>query len=134
MFFDGRGSAPAFLIFRRRAQIGDFDYGYTGIFRRKIILMHTNISAPHPQNGGTVFRTYAPNAWKAGVCGDFSGWDIVELMKVHDCGVYEVFIPGAFPGMKYTYRIYDKKGNMYEHCDPLWRRNGIPAVLRLDHT
>ena len=56
----------------------------------------------HPQNGGTVFRTYAPNAWKAGVCGDFSGWDIVELMKVHDCGVYEVFIPGAFPGMKYT--------------------------------
>ena len=72
----------------------------------------------HPQNGGTVFRTYAPNAWKAGVCGDFSGWDIVELMKVHDCGVYEVFIPGAFPGMKYTYRIYDKKGNMYEHCDP----------------
>ena len=32
----------------------------------------------HPQNGGTLFRTYAPNAWKAGVCGDFSGWDIVN--------------------------------------------------------
>ena len=61
----------------------------------------------HPENGGTVFRTYAPNAWKAGVCGDFSGWDIVELNRMH-----------AYPGMKYTYRIYDRKGNMYEHCDP----------------
>ena len=72
----------------------------------------------HPENGGTVFRTYAPNAWKAGVCGDFSGWDIVELNRIHDCGIYEVFIPHAYPGMKYTYRIYDRKGNMYEHCDP----------------
>ena len=72
----------------------------------------------HPENGGTVFRTHAPNAWEAGVCGDFSGWDIVELNRIHDCGIYEVFIPHAYPGMKYTYRIYDRKGNMYEHCDP----------------
>ncbi len=72
----------------------------------------------HPEDGGTRFRTYAPNAWKAGVCGDFSNWDILELNRVHPCGIFEAFVPGAHPGMKYLYRIYDKKGNMLEHCDP----------------
>lgn len=72
----------------------------------------------HPYYGGTVFRTYAPCAWKAGVCGDFSDWDIIELTKINDCGIYEAYVPGANPGMKYTYRIYDRKGNMSEHCDP----------------
>lgn len=72
----------------------------------------------HPIFGGTVFRTYAPNAWKVGVCGDFSDWDIIEMNKVHDCGIFEVVISNAAPGMKYLYRVYDRKGNMHQHCDP----------------
>lgn len=72
----------------------------------------------HPMNDGTMFRTYAPNAYKVCVSGDFNNWNLTEMTKHNNNGVFEVFIPGAYSEMKYLYRIFDLKGKMVEHCDP----------------
>lgn len=71
----------------------------------------------HICNGGTVFRTYAPNAKGAAVVGEFSGWEPVYMNKEGTGGVYSIFVPGAKAGQMYKYRIFTNSGYC-DHCDP----------------
>ena len=69
----------------------------------------------HPDDTGTVFRTFAPSA--AGVCiiGEWTDWKEEPMQK--NGQVYVYHSPAARKGMMYKYVIYSQNGRM-EHCDP----------------
>ena len=83
---------------------------------------------------GTVFRTYAPNAEKVSVIGDFSGWEELPMKKILDGRFYGLEVAEAKEGMRYKYRIYEKKGGFTDHCDPygfgMEVRPGTCSVIR----
>lgn len=88
----------------------------------------------HIENKGIMFRTYAPNAMKVSVIGDFSDWKDIPMEQVMDGNFYELYCSEAKEGMRYKYRIYDKNGNFIDHCDPYGYsselRPGTCSVIR----
>ena len=75
---------------------------------------------------GVYFRTFAPEAIKISVIGEFNGWTETPMQKIYDGNFWEAFIPEAKKGMMYKYRIYRKDGSFIDHCDPY----GFGAELR----
>lgn len=88
----------------------------------------------HLSDEGTIFRTFAPDASKISVTGDFSGWKEIPMNKIYDGNFYEAVVPEALEGMRYKYRIYDKNGSFTDHCDPygfgMELRPGTCSVIR----
>ncbi|MBP3309993.1 MAG: 1,4-alpha-glucan branching protein GlgB [Ruminococcus sp.] len=88
----------------------------------------------HLSPNGTVFRTYAPNASKVSLIGEFSCWKELPMNNIADGKFYELNLPEATEGMRYKYRIYDSKGNFTDHCDPygfgMELRPGTCSVIR----
>lgn len=76
---------------------------------------------------GTVFRTYAPNAEKVSLMGDFSDWQELPMTAVNG-GFYEILVSEAKADMRYKYRIYKKNGKYTDHSDPY----GYGCELRPD--
>lgn len=72
----------------------------------------------HIADNGVVFRTFAPNASKIAVIGDFNNWQETPMNKTHDGNFWECHIENATQGMKYKYRIYDRNNRCIDHCDP----------------
>ncbi len=89
----------------------------------------------HTDANGTMFRTYAPNASKVSLIGDFTDWkEELPMHPVYDGKFYELYFPMAKAGMRYKYRIYDKKGGYIDHSDPYGfgseLRPGTCSVIR----
>ena len=86
----------------------------------------------HRQEGGFIFRTWAPNARSVALVGDFNGWS-AEPMERQGSGVWTAFIPGACPGQRYQYELRGQKG-CKRHCDPygfgMELRPGACSVIR----
>lgn len=80
----------------------------------------------HVTEQGVVFRTFAPNAVRVSVIGEFNQWQETPMGKVHDGNFWECTIPGAKEGMMYKYKIYHRNGGCVDHCDPY----GFAAELR----
>lgn len=74
------------------------------------------------------FRTYAPNASRVTVIGEFTGWKEYEMNRIHDGKFWELVTDGVEDGMMYKYRIYGRDGSVTEHCDPY----GFGMELRPD--
>lgn len=72
----------------------------------------------HITEAGVVFRTFAPNAAKVSVIGEFNNFQETEMTPVYDGNFYECTIPKAQEGMKYQYRIYKNETEYCDHCDP----------------
>lgn len=72
----------------------------------------------HITEGGVVFRTFAPNAAKVSVMGEFNHFKEIEMQPVYDGNFYECTIPEAKEGMRYQYRIYKSEDEYCDHCDP----------------
>jgi 1,4-alpha-glucan branching enzyme len=72
----------------------------------------------HKQNDKFTFRTYAPNASKVTITGDFNGWTEDELIQEQKSGVFIIENIVANYGMLYKYCIYTQDGRRVEHCDP----------------
>lgn len=72
----------------------------------------------HIEEDGVVFRTYAPNALKVELVGDFNNWEGTEMKRIEDGKFFECRVPNLKEGMLYKYRIYSKNGDCIEHCDP----------------
>ena len=72
----------------------------------------------HITGEGVVFRTYAPNASKVSLICDLSDWKELPMEQIIDGRSYEITLPDAEEGMRYKYRIYDKKGSFIDHADP----------------
>ncbi len=67
---------------------------------------------------GTTFRTYAPNAVKVSVIGEFNDWTDTPMNKIENGQFYECHIPDAKEGMMYKFRIYHTEDDFVDHCDP----------------
>jgi len=79
----------------------------------------------HPlQEGGekgTYFATWAPNAERVSVMGDFNGWnkETHPLQLRGQSGVWEGFIPGVYPGAVYKYHVMSRLGSYcVDKADP----------------
>lgn len=87
----------------------------------------------HIQDGGVVFRTYAPNAQRIAIVGEFNNWQEQPLEQLHQSGVWNYFSTNAKPGQMYKYVIYGQNGRN-EHCDPygfgMELRPGACSVIR----
>lgn len=61
---------------------------------------------------GVAFAVWAPNASHVAVVGDFNGWDGRRhgMRLRHECGVWEIFIPGLSSGDLYKYEIKSAPG------------------------
>jgi 1,4-alpha-glucan branching enzyme len=61
---------------------------------------------------GTGFAVWAPNAHRVSVVGDFNDWDGRRhpMRKRVECGVWEIFVPGASAGARYKFEIEGARG------------------------
>ncbi len=83
----------------------------------------------HTENGicGVWFTTWAPNAEKVYLIGEFNGWrenEDFQLKRIHnDLGIWSAFFPGIKEGDTYKYSIKSK-------VDRDLRRKGDPYAFR----
>jgi len=107
-------------------QLGDFDIHLFG--EGKHWHMYRKLGAhPHCVDGieGILFATWAPNAERISVVGDFNGWDgRRHPMRVRGgSGVWELFIPELQPGVYYKYEIRNRQnGAILLKTDPYGQR------------
>lgn len=70
---------------------------------------------------GLAFAVWAPNAVRVSVIASFNDWDGRRhgMRLRHDCGVWEIFIPGVGAGELYKYEIKTPTGvRLPDKCDP----------------
>jgi 1,4-alpha-glucan branching enzyme len=70
---------------------------------------------------GILFATWAPNAGRVSVTGDFNQWDgrIHPMRSRGDSGVWELFIPGLHAGNLYKFEIrHQQSGRVMSKIDP----------------
>ena len=86
---------------------------------------------------GTAFAVWAPNALRVSVVGDFNDWDGRRhpMRKRVECGVWEIFVPGAAAGARYKYEIERAQGGLLAlKADPLARfAERSPATASIVH-
>ena len=87
---------------------------------------------------GTTFRTYAPNALRISLIGDFNQWQETPMEKIYDGNFWEITVPEAKESMRYKYRIYRQDGSFLDHCDPYGlsselRPNNASVICSLEH-
>jgi 1,4-alpha-glucan branching enzyme len=63
---------------------------------------------------GFAFAVWAPHARRVSVVGLFNGWDGRRhtMRKLHDAGIWEIFIPGLTTADIYKYEIIDAAGTL----------------------
>jgi 1,4-alpha-glucan branching enzyme len=63
---------------------------------------------------GVAFAVWAPNARRVSVVGPFNNWDGRRhpMRLRHDCGVWELFVPGLEPGILYKYEVKARSGEL----------------------
>ncbi|QBS46229.1 1,4-alpha-glucan branching protein GlgB [Nocardia sp. CS682] len=79
---------------------------------------------------GTSFAVWAPNARGVTVIGDFDGWsgNTAPMRALGSSGVWEVFVPGVGPGMKYKFRVHGADGRTVDHADPMAFATELPPA------
>jgi 1,4-alpha-glucan branching enzyme len=107
-------------------QLADFDLHLFGEGKHwhiyRILGAH-----PHTVDGisGTLFATWAPNAERVSIVGDFNHWDgRTHSMRVRGgSGVWELFIPELPPGTVYKFEIRNRQqGTVLLKTDPYGQR------------
>ena len=87
----------------------------------------------HKENDRFVFRTFAPNAQRITVTGEFNNWQEEPLEQYYQSGVWTGYSSTAEYGQMYKYCIYGANGRQ-EHCDPygfgMELRPGACSVIR----
>jgi 1,4-alpha-glucan branching enzyme len=78
----------------------------------------------HQGVAGVRFATWAPNALRVSVVGDFNAWHgLSHPMRVRgQSGVWELFVPGLQAGEKYKFELCDANGKLQLKTDPYGNR------------
>jgi 1,4-alpha-glucan branching enzyme len=71
------------------------------------------------ERGGTQFTVWAPNAKSVSVIGTFNDWNPqATYMQRSPAGIWQCFVPGAFTGARYKYRVENASGYHADKTDP----------------
>lgn len=96
---------------------------------------------PHVVEGieGILFATWAPNAERVSVIGDFNHWDgrQAPMRNRVGYGVWELFIPGLTPGAQYKFEIRNRdSGEILTKTDPyaqqFEKRPNTASIIRAE--
>lgn len=121
---------------RSRIDIDPYSFGSTvGDFDRQVFGEGAHWHAYrflgahlHEQDGihGVAFATWAPNASRVSVVGDFNEWDgRRHAMRRHLGGVWDIFIPGLDAGTLYKFEIRQPDGTIGLKADPYARHSEL---------
>ncbi len=79
---------------------------------------------------GTRFAVWAPNAQGVSLVCDSNFWDkeTNKMSPLGNSGIWEIFIPGIEPGVRYKYAIHQKDGRWVDHADPMAQQTEIPPL------
>ena len=124
-------------------QMGDLDLHLFGEGRHRHACTFLG-AREHEVDGvaGVLFATWAPNAERVSVVGDFNAWDgRCHPMRVHGgSGIWELFIPDLEPGHIYKYEIRNRhtgaillKADPYGQSHELRPRTGSIVTARSGH-
>ncbi len=74
----------------------------------------------HVVEDGVFFAVWAPNARAVSVVGDFNSWDgsAHRMQLVGSSGIWELFVPGVEPGVRYKYELLSADGELLLKADP----------------
>ncbi len=104
------------------------DFNMQGMYDGKVFNCYEFFGAHLLGDGRCLFRTYAPNAQRVTVTGDFNGWQETDMVRWYNSGVFTFIADGAQAGQKYEYVIYTQNGAVH-HSDPY----GFSMELRPKH-
>jgi 1,4-alpha-glucan branching enzyme len=89
---------------------------------------------------GTAFAVWAPAAKAISVVGDFNSWDgrLHAMRSMGASGVWELFLPGVEPGVRYKYEILGADSELTLKADPYAQEAEQPPqtasiVFRSEH-
>jgi len=77
-----------------------------------------DVLGAHPRRlegvDGVAFAVWAPNARRVSIVGPFNNWDGRRhpMRLRHECGIWELFVPGLAPGALYKYEIRAPSGEL----------------------
>ena len=66
----------------------------------------------HVEQDGVVFRTFAPQAERVTIIGEFNGWQEEEMTQAERAQFFEIRVKGARAGQMYKYVIYGRNGRV----------------------
>ncbi len=106
-------------------QIGELDLHLFAEGRHWHVYRHLGASLREIDGiAGTLFATWAPNAERVSVVGDFNAWDgrCHPLRVRGSSGVWELFLPDVGAGALYKFEIRARDGGIAVKTDPYGRR------------
>ncbi|MGB4059040.1 MAG: 1,4-alpha-glucan branching protein GlgB [Burkholderiaceae bacterium] len=75
---------------------------------------------------GTAFAVWAPQAQRVALMGDFNHWQPQPMRLRPECGVWELFVPGASVGAWYKFEVQGADGHTVHKTDPYARETELP--------
>lgn len=75
---------------------------------------------------GVAFAVWAPAARGVDLIGDFNGWQGQPMVLRPECGIWELFVPGAKAGHWYKFAVHGADGRMRLKTDPYARQTELP--------
>jgi 1,4-alpha-glucan branching enzyme len=104
--------------YRHLPTVGEFDLHLIGEGRHEQLW---RALGARPDDAGTAFSVWAPNARGVRVVGDFNFWDgrAHPMRSLGGAGVWELYLPGVKPGATYKYSICGPDGVWRDKADPM---------------
>ncbi len=87
---------------------------------------------------GIHFVTWAPNAMRVSVIGDFNRYDgrVLQMRKIPETGLFELFVPGLSEDITYQYEVKERRDIIHRKTDPYAMRyqyeNAYAAYISTD--
>jgi 1,4-alpha-glucan branching enzyme len=107
--------------------IGDIDLYLAGEGRHERI--YEKLGA-HPDERGTHFAVWAPNAEAVSAVGDWNDWDGREnpMEQIGVSGIWETYVEGVGDGALYRYELRTRQGHLLLKSDPYARWTEVPPA------